>query len=294
MRRRNEVAVGILLTVAVIVLITGTLWLVRGGLRSGYPLFTRFTWGQNLKNGQEVLLAGVTVGFVSEVRLNPDGHLDVDIKIRKEYKVPRNAVAEVYPVGIFGDVAVALKPTNGPVREYFKAGDTIPSRAATGGMDALSARADTITASLERISAAVELEVVRGGGLSSMRQAAHSINTLVAELRTIAAEQDKNFTATLATFRRSAAAVDSTQIASTLTSFRRTSANVDSLAMRLSSNTTQLQAIMARLERGEGTAGKLLTDSLLYRDARRVLNDVDSLVVDFKKNPKKYISVSIF
>jgi phospholipid/cholesterol/gamma-HCH transport system substrate-binding protein len=64
--------------------------------------------------------------------------------------------------------------------------------------------------------------------------------------------------------------------------------------LRLSSNTTQLQAIMARLERGEGSAGKFLTDTLLYRDARNLLTRVDSLVSDFQKNPRKYINLKVF
>ena len=62
---------------------------------------------------------------------------------------------------------------------------------------------------------------------------------------------------------------------------------------RLSSNSTQLQAILARLERGEGTAGKLLSDTLLYRDARNLVTRLDSLVTDFQKNPRKYINLRI-
>ncbi len=81
MKRRDEVTVGILITVAVIVLVLGTLWLARGGLSSGYPLYTRFAWGQNLKQGQPVLLAGVNVGYVGDVTLRRDGYLDVMLRI---------------------------------------------------------------------------------------------------------------------------------------------------------------------------------------------------------------------
>lgn len=293
MKRRDEVTVGVLLTVAVIVLITGTLWLVRGGLRSGYPLYTRFAWGQSLKQGQAVMLAGVTVGYVSDVRLNPIGVIDVDLKIQKKYKVPRTAVAEVYPVGIFGDVAVALK-TSGPSPISYEAGDTVPSRPATGGLDALQARTDTVTASLARITRALEIELVQAGALREIRQTIVATNRFVAQLQTMVGEQNRNFSATLAAFRGAAKAVDSAQIASTLTSFRQTSASADSLMLRLSSNTTQLQAILARLERGDGTAGKLLTDTLLYRDARNLLIRVDSLMTDFQKNPRKYINLRVF
>jgi phospholipid/cholesterol/gamma-HCH transport system substrate-binding protein len=110
MNRRNEVSVGILITVAVIVLVLGTLWLARGGLKTGYPLFTRFQWGQNLKQGQPVLLAGVSVGHVADVNLRRDGYLDVQLQIDDQYTVPKGSKATVKPVGIFGDVAVALTP----------------------------------------------------------------------------------------------------------------------------------------------------------------------------------------
>jgi len=293
MKRRNEVAVGILLTVAVIVLITGTLWLVRGGLRRGYPLYTRFPWGQNLKQGQAVLLAGVTVGYVSDVNLNDAGVLDVDLTIQKKYRVPKTSHAEVYPVGIFGDVAVALKPT-GPSPISFQPGDTVPASGSSGGLDALQARADTITASLSRIAKAFESEIVEPGGLRDIRQTMGSMNRLIGMMQVIVAEQNRNLSATMTSLRRTANAVDSTKIAATLESFRATSANADSLMLRLSSNTTQLQAILARIERGEGSVGKLMTDTLLYRDARNLLTRVDSLVSDFQKNPRKYINLRVF
>lgn len=293
MKRRNEVTVGVLLTVAVIVLVLGTLWLVRGGLSRGYPLHTKFPWGQNLKQGQPVMLAGVTIGVVTDVQLNPSGVLDVDISIRNKYRVPRTSVAEVFPVGIFGDVAVALKPS-GPSPIAFRAGDTIPSRPATGGLDALQARADTITASFARIARALETEMVQTGALRDMRLAIGSAGRLVVQMQSIAAEQNRNMSATLASFRGAARAVDSTQVASVLAGFRSTAANADSLMLRLSSNTTQLQALLARLERGEGTAGKLLTDTLLYRDARNLMLRMDSLVADFQRNPRKYVNLTIF
>jgi phospholipid/cholesterol/gamma-HCH transport system substrate-binding protein len=293
MKRRDEVTVGILLTVAVIVLVVGTLWLVRGGLRSGYPLFTRFAWGQSLRQGQPVLLAGVAIGYVADVRLKADGFLDVDLRVNEEYKVPKTAVAEVMAVGIFGDAAVALKAT-GPSADSYEAGDTVPSRVAASGLDALTARADSITASLHRITRSLEVEFVQTGGLRDIRQTMASANRFVAQMQGMAAEQNRNMTSTLASFRSAANAVDSAQVARSLASFRETAANADSLMLRLSSNTTQIQAILARLERGEGTAGKFLTDTMMYRDARNLLARVDSLVADFQRNPRKYINLRVF
>jgi phospholipid/cholesterol/gamma-HCH transport system substrate-binding protein len=236
------------------------------------------------------MLAGVTIGFVDEVKFNDAGYLDVDLSIQKKYKVPKTATAEVFPVGIFGDVAVALKPT-GPSPIAFQPGDTVPSRAATGGLDALQARADTIAGSLSRVARALETEFIQTGGLRDLRETVASVNRLTRDIQSMVVQQNRNLSTTLASVR---GAVDSAQLAATVRSFHATSASADSLMQRLSSNTTQLQGILARLERGEGTAGKLMTDDSLYRDTRSLLTHIDSLVTDFKANPKKYINVRIF
>ncbi|HYC52057.1 MAG TPA: MlaD family protein [Gemmatimonadaceae bacterium] len=293
MKRRDEVTVGILITVALVVLVVGALWLARGGLSSGYPLNARFAWGQNLKQGQPVMLAGVTIGYVSDVRLRDDGFLDADLRVNNEYRVPRNAVAEVVPVGIFGDAAIALKAT-GPSEQSFAAGDTVPTRSATSGLDALTGRADSIMLSVNRITRAIEGDFVEAGGFRDMRTTMANMNRLVAQMSGVVAEQNRNLTATMASLRSATSGVDSAQIATTLSTFRTTAASADSLMQRLSSNTTQLQAILARLERGEGTVGKFMTDTMLYRDARNLLTRMDSLMADFQRNPRKYINLTIF
>ena len=63
MKTRDEVLVGLLVTVAIVVTVLGSLWLARGGLSKGYPLYAKFPWGAGLKQGQPVLLVGVNVGL---------------------------------------------------------------------------------------------------------------------------------------------------------------------------------------------------------------------------------------
>ena len=293
MKRRDEVQVGILITVALIVVIVGALWLARGGLSSGYPLHLRFSWGQNLKQGQPVLLAGVRIGYVADVAIRDDGFLDVETRVDDGYRVPRNAVAEVIPVGIFGDAAVAMKVT-APNPESFAPGDTVPTRLASSGLDALTARADTISRSLARITSTLEQEFVGAGGISDVRQSVTLMRRVTTTMENVLAEQNRNLTSTMAAFRSTAKGMDSAQIATTLATMRATAANADSLMLRLSSNTTQIQALLARLERGEGTAGKLLADTALYNNLKSLVANADSLMVDFKKNPRKYINLSIF
>src|SRR5918999_4043859 len=267
MRRRDEVFVGMLLTVAAAVAIVGTIWLTRGGLAQGYPLYTRFAWGQNLKQGQPVQLAGVSVGYVDEVKLRDDGYLDVVLRVQDEYKIPRNSTAAVVPVGIFGDVAVGLMP-KGPSSVHYEPGDTVPAGASPPGIAEILARVDTIGRRISVITAALEEQLVSGGAFRDVRQTIDAAQRLTLQLNRVAAEQSQNLSATMASFRRAADAVDPAVVDSTLRNFRAASQNLNAMSAELTSSVARLDSLLAGLERGRGTAGKLLSDTLLYSDLR--------------------------
>ncbi len=282
-----------LLTVAAAVAIVGTIWLTRGGLSSGYPLYTRFAWGQNLKQGQPVQLAGVSVGYVDEVQLRDDGYLDVVLRVEDQYKIPRSSTASVVPVGIFGDVAVALTP-KAPSRVAYDAGDTVPVGPSPPGMTEILARVDTIARRVSTITGALEEQLVAGGAFRDVRQTIDAAQRLTLQLNRVAAEQSQNLSVTMASLRRAASAVDPAVVDSTLRNVRTASANLNAMSAELTSAVTRLDSLLAGLENGRGTAGKLLSDTLLYADLRATVHRVDSLMADFQRNPRKYINLSIF
>jgi phospholipid/cholesterol/gamma-HCH transport system substrate-binding protein len=286
--------------VAAAIALLGTLWLVRGGLSSGYPLHSRFAWGQNLKPGQQVLLAGVAVGAVADVKLRDDGFLDVVLRVNDDVKVPRNSVASVKPVGIFGDAAIALTP-KGPSKQSFSPGDTVPVGPADTDIQAIMNRVDSIGATVQTMTKAINADLVASGGIKDMRRSLASAAEMTQaaarlsiQLNAIAAEQNRNLTATMASFRRAASAVDSAKIDSTMRNFQTSSASLTRIAANLDSTSRHANALIAGIERGEGNAGKLLRDTLLYNDLRKVVAQVDSVLVDLKANPRKYINLSIF
>jgi phospholipid/cholesterol/gamma-HCH transport system substrate-binding protein len=300
MKRRDEVLVGIFLTVAVAIVLLGTLWLVRGGLSSGYPLYAKFAWGQNLKPGQPVLLAGVNVGNVRDVKLRNDGFLDVILRVNDDVKVPKNAMASVKPVGIFGDAAIALTP-KGPSTISFAPGDTVPVGMSDTDIQIIMNRVDSIGVTVQMMTKALNAELVQSGGIKDIRKSLASAAELSAnatrlsiQLNAIAAEQNKNLTATMASFRRAASAVDSASIDSTLKNFRKSSESLTRIASNIDSTSRKVNGLLGGVERGEGTVGKFLKDTLLYRDLRGLVTQADSVLADLKANPKKYINLRIF
>jgi phospholipid/cholesterol/gamma-HCH transport system substrate-binding protein len=292
-KRRDEVLVGLVIAVAVIVTVLGSLWLARGGLSKGYPLYAKFPWGAGLKQGQPVLLVGVNVGYVDEVELHQDGILVTTLRIQKDYKVPLTSKAAVVPNGIFGDMAIAVTPSR-PDPRSFKSGDTIPIGPSTPGIAELTSKADSVMRSVNAITSALEKEMVATGGIRDLHLAIASTNRLVNEFASIAAEQSRQLSATMTSVRRVTGAIDPAKVDSTLANFRTASANLTAISGQLKETSGKLDAIIAKVDSGPGSAAMLVNDPGAYNDVRGLLQRMDSLLADIKKNPKRYINVKIF
>ena len=296
MKRRDEVLVGVFVTVATVIAVIGIIWLTNGGLSRGYPLYAKFAWGQNLKKGQPILLAGQEVGHVSNVDLK-EGYLDVALAIDKDQPIPRGSAAQVVPVGIFGDVAVAFKPPTPLPKTSYNPGDTVVIGAPTPDMAAILARVDTIGTSVSRLATALETEFVKNGGLHDLRRLTASMATTSDQLSRVIANQDRNVTVLLADFRQTmtkfSAMIDSAQVDSTVRNVKTISANMSRLLTQVDSTNREMRSLVAKANNGRGSLGMLLNDSTLYTNVRNLVATTDSLLNDFKKDPKKYINVKI-
>lgn len=62
---------------------------------------------------------------------------------------------------------------------------------------------------------------------------------------------------------------------------------------RLNATITNLEHFSAQLKNPDGTLGMLMNDPELYNRLNSVAASVDSLIVDIKRNPKRYISIKL-
>lgn len=293
MKRRDEVLVGIVATAAIVLAVIGSMFLARGGLLPGYILYSAFDWGSGLRQGQPVMLSGVSVGYVDAVDIRRDGKLLVTMRVYKRYQVPKGTTAAVAPNGVFGDMMVAMKPSV-PTDEFFAVGDTVPAGPATVGIGEVLTKVDAISQDVQALTRALRADLVDSGGINQVRQSVKSANALIVTLSGIAQEQATELTRTQRALQRLASAVDSAQVDSTVRAIGELSRNVNTLTNDLRGTTAQLNGVLTKLESGEGSASQLLNDPGLYRDVRSLVQRLDSLSSEFQRNPRKFIKLSIF
>lgn len=76
-----------------------------------YLVQVRFSNVGGLNPGSNVTIAGVSVGRVEAVRLNPaDYSAIIGLRLRKEVRLPADSIASIKTTGLIGDKYLALAP----------------------------------------------------------------------------------------------------------------------------------------------------------------------------------------
>lgn len=92
--------------------------------KTGYRLHARFSNIGTLKVRSPVKIAGVTIGRVADVRLDPDLYeAVVEMRIQPQYRLPDDSIASIYTSGLLGEQYIAIEAGGSP--EYLKDGDEI-------------------------------------------------------------------------------------------------------------------------------------------------------------------------
>jgi phospholipid/cholesterol/gamma-HCH transport system substrate-binding protein len=190
-----------------------------------------------------------------------------------------------------------MPPIPVPATSY-SPGDSVPPGPAAADIGQIMNRVDTIGQSVSVLMHALQQQVIQAGTLKQLNRTMTSAAALSVQLQGVIAQQNRNISETMAAFRDAAThmsnAVDSAQLAATMTHLRQTSENSAKLVANLDSTNAQLRGLLTLAQNGNGTVGKLLTDSLLYSDLRHSVQRLDSLIADIKANPRKYINLKIF
>lgn len=121
-----EIAVGVFVLICILCVGYLTIRLGKLELMGGnyYTLSARFQSVSGLKAGAQVEMAGVQIGQVDSVDLDPDEQVAIiKLRIKKDIHLTDDVIASVKTSGLIGDKFVNLSP--GGSDDILKSGDTI-------------------------------------------------------------------------------------------------------------------------------------------------------------------------
>jgi phospholipid/cholesterol/gamma-HCH transport system substrate-binding protein len=296
--RYREVWVGLFVVAGIAaVLITLAIMTDAAMFRGRYILITNVPNASGIRRGDPVQMRGVNIGRIAGFSIYGQG-VDMRLEIEGEYPIPKDSRVEVKASGLLGGMVADVIP--GSSTEKARNGDRLPGGTGVGlfdKMDQLAGQADKVAVRVQNLLDEDTVKNLQGSAAS----AHHSL----AELQAILREQRGELREISANLRRTS---DSVQKVTSGPELERTVKRMDQLTQRLEGtvgtldkSSTSLDSILARMERGEGTLGKLSKDEQLYKNAvsatenlNKAAEDLQKLVVDFRSNPRKYINLKIF
>ncbi|MDP3775415.1 MAG: MlaD family protein [Gemmatimonadales bacterium] len=294
----------------------------------------RFRSIGGLQKGNPVLLRGVRIGRVDDISLGDSNWVNIQFLVQRSTQLPARPVAIIRSTTLFGDWAVDISsrdalPDDPEVRRQLddaeRAGADKWPGATLPDVGQLTAQAGRIASDIALISSRVQdafdstsAARLRGAfiDLSRLsRQLAEITRTQQATLNRIGSNLD---TGTQALSRSAQALQRATLRADSATSreqLQRIMNRTDSITGDIAGVASNLRnlsgaaarqqsafdsivshtdSILARLERGEGTLGRLTRDTTLYHESVSAVRSLRSMLDDMQRNPRKYFSFSVF
>ena len=105
---------------------------------STYAINARFSNAGGLKAGSQVFLAGVPVGRVDNINLDPQYAAIVRLEVNKEVQLPNDTIASIKTSGLIGDKFVALSP--GSSAQNLTPGSTITDTESAVDLESIISR----------------------------------------------------------------------------------------------------------------------------------------------------------
>jgi phospholipid/cholesterol/gamma-HCH transport system substrate-binding protein len=329
MSMRNEVRVGVVMILGVLLIVFGTIWLQGWRLgREEQEITAWFREVGQIQRGNPVKLRGVNIGRVEAITLERGGAgVAVRLTIDSDVRLPEDPVVLLAPESMFGDWQAEIHArARFPFYDYAISPDPaiIPGYSLPD-MSRLTAVADRIAENLAVITDRVDLAFTDETALQ-IREAIDNIQRVTGQLTGLVEAQEQTvrdvaagLESTTETLQRAAesagrtfahieAAIEEGQLRAIVANMARLTAQVDTLGQALAmasrdvggaaasadSAFAALHDIVRAIDRGEGTLGHLLQDTTLYRDLVETNALVRDLVQDFQRNPRRYINLRIF
>ena len=290
----KEVKIALVAIAGVVVLFFGMNFLKGLNIFSSEDnYYVQFSDITGLSSSSPVYADGFKVGVVKDI-IYDYTHTEgskVLIGVDKQLRIPQGSSAEIVS-DMLGNVKVNLLLANNP-REKVAPGGLIKGMINDGAMGKLQDMVPAVEKMLPKLdSIMTSLNAILAD--PAIRQSLHNVQaitdnltTSTAQLNTLMAGLNKNVPGMMAkannvldnteTLTANLAAVD---VASTMRQVDQTIANV--------------QQHTAKLNSKEGSLGLLMNDTQLYDNLNSTMRNADSLVIDLRQHPKRYVHFSVF
>ncbi|MFA5713062.1 MAG: MlaD family protein [Bacteroidales bacterium] len=249
-----------------------------------------------------VYLRGLKIGAIGSIDWNKEeDNFLVTLAIKSRYKIPSNSIAYSYGTDLLGSRALKLELGDSPL--FLKNRDTIPSafeagmiEGVIGSLTPVIEKIDTLLASLhttvERVNSIVgeEVEESLKKSLENLEQTLHNSTLFTKDLQ----ESGNSISQIIENINKL-----TTRLEGENSPLNRSLENIEAITEQikvadLTKTIEEIRGLAAKFENPDGSIGKLLQSDSLHNSLESLIKELNHLIEEITKNPKKYIKITVF
>ncbi len=300
MKLSKEIKTAVLVLASITLFIWGYSYLKGKDLLTDYKvLYVQYDNVEGLTVSSPVTISGLNVGKVSKITIdNTSGKVTVEMQISSDFPIKKSSVAEIYAPNPIGGKQIAILP--GKDSADAVTGDTLISSSKLGLTDEVARQIvplkDKITKLLDNANVMLESvnQVLDAKTKENLQNSLANLNETIAQFKGASTQMN------------SWLADNKSKINGTMTNIEKATANFskvsDSLAKvnigptikNLQKTLENVDKMMADMQAGKGTMGKLIKDDALYNNFNKTSKELELLLQDLRLNPTRYVNVSLF
>ncbi|OQA02153.1 MAG: mce related protein [Bacteroidetes bacterium ADurb.Bin408] len=315
MKIKREHKIGIVFIAALLLFIWGFTFL------KGRDLFLKekyyyavYPQVNGLVEGSVVQISGIKVGRIESLYFHPDDAKRIVIRfsVRKSIPVPKNSVARIFSSDLLGTRALELQL--GDSKELAEKGDTLRSEIQVSISEEVSIqmlpfkkKAEDLMLSIDSVMAVIQYifnektsENIKNSfesisqTISNLEQTSYTFDTLVSQEKGRIQNIFANIESISLNIRKNNQQISN--VIENLSSLSDTlaKANFISVINNTDKAMKDVQGIVEKINRGEGSVGMLINNDSLYKNLEKSSLDLDKLLEDMRVNPNRYVHFSVF
>lgn len=294
MKLTKEIKIALVAIVGILVMYFGINFLKGMNLFStNNAYYMTFDDIQGLGASTPIYADGYKVGTVDglEYDYKENGPIKVRVDINKDLRIPQGSKAEIVK-DLMGNLQVNLLLANNP-RERVEPGGIIPGAVNGGMMDKAANLIPVVEKMLPKLDSiltsvnALLADPALAASLHNVETITSNLTVSTRELNTLMAGLNKQVPGMV---RKANGVLDNTN---------RLTANLASLDVqgtlnRVNQTLESAHQFTEKLNSNQGSLGLLMNDTKLYDNLTSTMSHADSLVIDLKAHPKRYVHFSVF
>lgn len=301
MKLSREIKTAILVISAILLFVWGYNFLRGKDLFNRYKnVNVEFDNVEGVVKSAPVTVNGFVVGSISDIKINnATGKILVQLRLKTDFPISKTSIAAIYEPGFIAGKQIAIFP-NLKDNTLIEDGDEMQGIIKAGLTESLKSNLVPLQEKFEKLISNSN-ELVKGLNhvldqkgqqdlknslaelsktMEQIHKASASVNGILDDNKLKISKSVTNFTKISADFAQISDSLKKADLGKTVKNLQKTLASVDK--------------IIADLQAGKGTLGKVLKDESLYTNLNKTSKELEILLQDVRLNPTRYINVSLF